>query len=188
LINQALALLYVLQKQLAQTADAGTFNEADHPRDEDGRFGSGGSGGRTLTSEAEKQHKIDSIEIDPAKEVNELPRLNKETLESLGKKEDKPVLLKKQVLEKNQASHPDVAPEDFQAILGNSLYRPDAVLPAHGDRPYFNFISRVGKDKSAIALLDVEDTKEGFEVVNWHWIGDRGRMQKEKMAEKIKSP
>jgi hypothetical protein len=182
-IEAVMALMIYLRGRYAMDAN---WNKEDHPRQEDGRFGEGaGEVKERKTSAEEKQRKIDSIKIDPSKEVNELPRLNPETLEALGAKTDKPVILRKRVLEKNRVSHPDVTPEEYNQIIGNSLYRHEAVLPAHENRPYFNLISRVGEGKNTIVLLDVEDTKEGFEIVNWHWIGDDGRQRKERKAGRI---
>jgi uncharacterized membrane protein len=137
------------------------------------------------TSDGEKQKKIDSIVISPDGDT-ELPRLNFETLEKYGI-EDRPVLLKKGIAEKNMRSHPDVSPSEFREIIGNALYRPDVVLAAHDEKPYFNFISRTGENKSAISLLQVADTGTGsLEIVNMHWIGDDGRKRKEQAAEKRK--
>jgi hypothetical protein len=60
------------------------FNENDHPRDKDGKFGSGG--GESATSESdispEIQKKIDSVKIDFTKD-NTLPGLNQEELERI---------------------------------------------------------------------------------------------------------
>jgi hypothetical protein len=165
---------------VAGVTDAGEFKEGEHPRDKDGKFGSGGGSEKqeeSVTSDAEKQRKAESVKIDPNRDVNELPRLNKEDLKTLGK-EDKPVFLHRRVIEK----HPEVSAEDAPMILGNSLYRPEAVLPGNPDKSYFNFITRIGEDKSSVVLLDVEDKKEGFEVVNFHYLKDRTRAQKERKA------
>jgi len=126
------------------------------------------------TSDSEKQRKIDSVEINFDGDT-ELPGLNIETLEEFGFV-DKPVLLKKNILEKNMARHPDVEPSEYREIVGNALYRPDAILKGHDSKPYFNFLSRIGADKSAISLLQVEKTNTGYlEIINMHWIDNNGR-------------
>ena len=79
----------------------------------------------------------------------------------------KPVTMHKRVLEK----HPEVSDEDIPVILG-TLYKSEDILPTNKDHPYFNFIARFGEDRSGILLLDVQETKDGFEVVNAHWIWD----------------
>jgi phage-related protein (TIGR01555 family) len=137
-----------------------------------------GEGPAGKTSPEEKQKKIDSVKIDFTKD-NTLPGLNTEDLDALGK-EDKPVLLKKGIIEKNLEHHPDVSPDDYAKIIGQSLYSPEAILPANPDKPYFNFIKRVGLDKSSIVLLELAETKNNHEIVNLHWISDEGRERKER--------
>ena len=78
--------------------------ENEHDRDENGRFKGNGSSSK---SNNDIQAKIDSLKnIDFSKD-NTLPNLNKDTLEQYGF-EDKPVLLKKSITEKNKANHPDI--------------------------------------------------------------------------------
>ena len=72
-----------------------------------------------MTPEAEKQKKIDSIEINLDGDT-ELPHLNQETLDEFGF-EDKPVLLKKNVIEKNMNNHPEVDPSNIK-ILSEMRY------------------------------------------------------------------
>ena len=128
------------------------------------------------TSDEEKQKKIDSVKIDFDRD-NTLPGLNEEDLEELGK-DDKPVLLKKNIIDKNKATHPDVKEGDYAQIIGQSLYNPDMIVPGHKDKPYFNFVSRVGIDKNTVVLLELAETKENYEIVNLHWIDDRATQQK----------
>ena len=136
-----------------------------------------------MTTEAEKQKKIDGIEINFNGDT-ELPRLNSETIEEFGF-EDKPVLLKKNIIEKNLNNHPEVDPSDYKEIIGNSLYKPDIVLHGGGNKPYYNFISMTGEDKNAISLLQVENTNSGnFEIINMYWINNRGKSRKERRKDK----
>jgi len=156
------------------------WKEEDHPRDEGGQFGpGGGSGGEAkTTSQEEKQKKIDSVKIDFDQD-NTLPGLNAEDLERLGK-EDKPVLLKKGIIDKNLSHHPDVSKEDYARIVGQSLYTPDGIFPGDPKEPRFNFVSRIGPDKSTITLLEMAETKGAYEIINLHWVNNRQRSQKER--------
>ena len=127
----------------------------------------------------EQREKIQSIKIDASKD-NILPGLNLETLQTLGVS-DKPVLLKKTIIEKNLKRHPEVNEEDFRDIIGISLYHPEEILPANQDKPaYYNFITRIGDDKNTITLLEIAETKDNYEIVNFHWLNNRQRSQKEK--------
>jgi hypothetical protein len=146
--------------------------------------GEANSAGRTTSAE-EKQKKIDSIKIDFSRD-NTLPGLNKEDLAELGLKKDKPVLLKKNIIEKNKAAHPNVKESEYAYIIGLSLYNSELRLPGHETKPRFNFIARVGENKSSVVLLEVAETAENYEIVNLHWLHERQRTQKEKMGEKYK--
>ena len=135
------------------------------------------------TSIEEKQKKINSVRIDFERD-NTLPELNKEDLSKLGK-ESKPVLLKKNIIEKNRIAHPDIKDNEYDQIVGQSLYDPDLVVPGHQDKPYFNFLSRVGSDKSTVVLLEMAETKSNYEIVNFHWLEDSARTRKEKKGDRI---
>lgn len=150
--------------------------ECNHPNHPDNSNG-GSMYLSDITSDVEKQKKIDSINIDFDND-NILPGLNRETLEELGV-EDKPVLLSKRVLEKNTNRHPEIPLQFFGDILGNALYKPNVVLKGHSERPYFNFIHSFGGDDNAVVLLQVKDTGSGFfEVVNFHLARDSSVAQK----------
>lgn len=120
--------------------------------------------------------KIASVHIDFTKD-NVLPELNEDTLTELGIKENKSVLVKKTVINRNQDRHGDVRLEDANVILGNALYSPDLIVPGKNkSNSYFSFAKsmrvseRNGKAIYGVVLLDVEDGKENFEVVHWHWL------------------
>lgn len=168
------------------------FDENDNHNPENGRFapkGDGGSGGKEDFLDGvrpEVKEKIERISIDFSKD-NYLPELNPETLEAMGKS-SKPVLLKQNIIEKNRADHKDLTESDYKKIIGKSLYDPDDILPANQDKPaYFNFLSRIGKDKSTIVLLEMSETKDNYEIVNLHYLKDRQRSQKERKGERIKA-
>jgi hypothetical protein len=166
------------------------WKEADHPRNPDGTFGEGGGGTKEngagqKTSTEERQRKIASVKIDFGKD-NILPGLNKEDLAELGKA-DKPVLLKKNIIDKNKAAHTDIKESDYAHIIGQPLYSPDLIAPGHSEKPYFNFVARVGEDKNTVVLLELSETKANYEIVNVHWLDDRTRRQKEALGEKLKT-
>ena len=157
---------------------------------ENGRFAEGESGGaasksKELFTEAEAQKKIDSINIDLSKD-NVLPELESKTLEELDKP-SKPVLLKKNIIDKNLGHHEDLmTPEQFKSVIGGSLYKPEMVLRASETNPnYFNFVKRIRNDKSTIVLLEMSDKKSNYEVVNLHFIKERQLNQKIRRDKKI---
>ena len=120
--------------------------------------------------------KIASVHIDFDKD-NILPELNEEDLPKIGAKKNKPVLLKKGVINRNERRHSEVM-KDTEFILKNALYSPSEVFRGNKDKPYYTFVkpmkvsSRNGLDEYGIALLDVDENKDNFEVVHWHWVNE----------------
>lgn len=72
-------------------------------------------------------------------------------------------------------------------IIGNSLYKPEAVLKANKGKPaYYNFITKLKDDKNSIVLLELSDEKENYEIINYHIIKNRQRKQKEKRDKSLR--
>ena len=187
----------------AYSGQSPNFKEEEHERDKDGKFTKKGSGEDDKQENKEETNNEDSSEekqkdekeikekikqlekIDWTKD-NTLPNLNKNTLKELNL-EDKPVLLKKNIIEKNKASHPDITEEEAKRIIGNALYRPEVILKANIDKPaYHNFISRTDDKHNDLVLLELSDEKENYEIVNYHVIKNRQREQKENLDKTIK--
>jgi hypothetical protein len=125
--------------------------------------------------------KMESVQIDFGKD-NYLPELNKEALIELGKS-SKPVLLKGAIIKKNKKSHADITERKAEIIIATGLYNTDLRIPANKEkRNYFNFIARLKDDKHSIVLLELEENKENFEIVNFHFIDDDGKKRKEKIG------
>ncbi|WP_158310217.1 hypothetical protein [Brachyspira pilosicoli] len=116
------------------------------------------------------EEKIEKLkEIDWTKD-NTLPNFPKYFLDEYGL-EDKPILLKKNIIEKNKLNHPDITEEEARRIIGNALYKPETILKAnHEKTTYHNFISRTDDKHSDIVLLELSDEKENYEIINYHII------------------
>ena len=167
-------------------------NGAEHS-EQNGQFVSGGSGEKKEygnlpsakrlasnynkhfgTSKMTPAEKIASVHIDFSKD-NILPELNESELEKVGVKDNKPILLKKSVIERNRTEHSDLTNEDFEQIVANALYAPSEVFPANKEKPYYHFakvieVNSKGKPEIGLALLDVDDRKENFEIVHAHFV------------------
>ena len=138
---------------------------------ESGKFPSG------KTSDVEKQRKIDSVNIDFDRD-NTLPGLNKEDLDELGK-EDKPVLLKKEIIVRNLRVHPEVKQEEYNYLIGQALYSNPSHFPGHKDG-YMNMVSRINDGSNSLVLIEMADSQEKYEIVHIMRINDRNlkRMKK----------
>lgn len=161
------------------------WKENEHERDENGRFK--GNSDSKKNNNDDIQTKIDSLNSIDFSRDNKLPNLNKDTLEQYGF-EDKPVILKKNIIEKNKTNHPDITDDMAREIIGNSLYKPEAVLKANKEKPaYHNFITRLDDDKNSIVLLELSEEKDNYEIVNYHYLDDYGVRKKEKKDINIRS-
>ena len=163
------------------------FKENEHPRDNDGKFTNKNGGGKSgydsrdefgsikkgVQQKAKKMtpaEKIASVHIDFDKD-NILPELNEEDLAKVGSKVNKPVLLKKNIIERNIEEHSDLTDSDFESIIANALYTPSDIFLANKEKPYYHFakvieVNSKGKPEIGLALLDVDDKKDNFEIVH----------------------
>lgn len=121
--------------------------------------------------------KIASVHIDFDKD-NVLPELNEEDLAKIGVNKNKPVLLKKNIIDRNAGQHSDLTNQDFQSIIAHALYEPSEIFSANADKPYFHFakvieVTSHGKSEIGVALLDVDERKNNFEVVHAHFVRER---------------
>lgn len=122
--------------------------------------------------------KIASVHIDFDRD-NILPELNESELQKIGVEKNKPILLKKSVIERNRKEHDDITDSDFEEIVKNALYAPSEVFPANKEKPYYHFakvieINSKGKPEIGLVLLDVDNKKDNFEIVHVHFVDING--------------
>lgn len=168
--------------ELEEKISQDEYKESDHPRDKNGQYKKKSSSKETSKDIQSKIDKLNNIDWN---NDNTLDGLNKETLEEYDL-EDKPISLKKNIINKNKNNHKDITEEDAKIILANSLYKPELVIKANKNKlAYHNFITRIGKDKNTIVLLELSDEKEKYEIVNFHYLRDNSRLLKELLHERI---
>jgi hypothetical protein len=141
---------------------------------------SGGAGG-TVTTPEERRKKIESVKISFDRD-NILPELNKEDLAEIGKTESKPVLLKKNIIDRNEFQHPDIARHEYDLMIGETLYNKNAVIKENSpEKPaYYHFIKYLPKNNSVV-LLDMSEDKNNYEIVHIQIMRDKNvRRLKEK--------
>ena len=104
-----------------------------------------------------------------------LPPLNTADLKLLNKK-SKPVVLKKNIIEKEKKRHPEIPTEEYNEILAKALYGATAILQVKPKtKPnYFTFLRENEKGQSAV--LEMAENKDNFEVVSFLKI-DRPRVE-----------
>ena len=94
--------------------------------------------------------------------------------------QNKPVLLKRNIIEKNKLHHKDLSIEEYNDILNRGLYTPVLVLKTNPtEKPnYFNFIFTT-EDKNDNVVIEISAQKENAEIVSFY------RIDKEKLDKKI---
>ena len=163
-------------------ADADTnFKEEEHPRDEDGKFSKTNS-----DNGKEIQEKIDKLKSIDWEKDNTLPNFPKSFLEEYDL-EDKPIFLKKNIIERNfYDRHKDIDKEKAIKILGNALYKTDDIFYGREDRPnYYNFIHYADDGRNDLVLVEIEDTKENYEIVHFYRLNKRGLSKLKNQTKKL---
>ena len=95
----------------------------------------------------------------------ELPRLNPSDLFKLGK-EDKPVVLKKNIIEKNKNNHPEVDISEYGKILTDTLVDTSEIIQVQPQKKpnYYTFINNNQND---VSVVELSENKDNYEVVNF---------------------
>ena len=98
----------------------------------------------------------------------------------------KPVVIKKNIFEKNGKHHKDLTPEDSRNILSRVLYSPDLYGNNQKEtRPYNWILVNLGEGgKHKAVILEVSNNKEHVEIVNWHYLDEKTLNRKKKQAVK----
>lgn len=100
-----------------------------------------------------------------------LSNLAKKSLDLL-KKENKPISIKQNIVEKNKNNYPEVNINAYNDILNNALYKPDYIMQVQPNkRP--NYYTFINKDKYDTSVLDMDKNKENYELVNWFRINQK---------------
>ncbi len=121
-------------------------------------------------AEMTAEEKMKAVDVKLGKETR-LPPLNKADLERMGVKESKPVIWTKYSSTRSAAKHKDITVKEYNYLVGNSLYK--HIYPVFRDRKnknYWHFIGtpETGRTSAPVVLLDVEETKNAFEIVHVH--------------------
>ena len=170
------------------------WEESKHPRKDNGQFGTGSGSQKKGVEEKEKyfgkikesvskeaREKMEKVNIDFSKD-NFLPEINKKDADELGI-EAKPVRLKKSILDRQTAKHPETK-ESANIILASALYAPDIKIPGKKDG-YMHFIKQLSDDNHSLVLLDLQESPEGyFDVVHYFGIDGRNKKRIEKNTNK----
>lgn len=113
----------------------------------------------------------------------ELPSLPQETLDLIGA-EQKPILLKRNILEKNLANHKELTPKLNRDVLNKALYHSDLIGQSKAKtKPTYWVAVKLG-NKNAVVVLDLTETKTHHEIVGWRLIDKNGFERMKRQAHK----
>ncbi|MBW5410225.1 hypothetical protein E6A50_07575 [Brachyspira hampsonii] len=115
-----------------------------------------------------------------------MPNFPKALLKKYGF-QDKPILLKKNIIDRNKQQHPDITKEQAIRILGNSLYNTEAVLKGKSKRPdYYNLITRIDDKHNDLVTVELSNEKDNYEIVHFFVIRNTTRKKYERDNDELK--
>ena len=161
-------------ESMSQVAEEGEdrVDNQGNPIDENGKL---------IVEEVSSIDEITDADFDSPTRSIQLPSIPPKVDEAIGAN-GKPIVIKKNVFEKNKKSHKDLTPKDSRAILINTLYSPDLYGQNQKiTRPY-NWILIHLADTNTAVLVEVNENKDNVEIVNWHYINDDAIERKKKQA------
>ena len=137
--------------------------------------------GKLIVEEVSSIDEITDADFETPSRNVQLPPLPKNVDEAIGAN-GKPVVIKKNVFEKNAKSHKDLSSEDSRAILKNTLYTPNLYgQNQKATRPY-NWILIHLSDENSAVIVEVNENKDNVEIVNWHYINGDAIERKKRQA------
>lgn len=109
-----------------------------------------------------------------------LPDIPYFVLEKIGKAQ-KPLILKKNIIEKNKLNHGEINIEDYNKILYDGIQNVDVVLKTSKSDDYFNFIHLDEKLNTQV-LIELSESKRQYEIVNFYKISKKSLRNRLKKA------
>ena len=130
--------------------------------------------GRLVT---EKVGSVDDLRDEdftsPSRSV-ELPELDVRVADAIGTG-GKPVVIKKNIFERNAKAHGDLTPADSRDILKAALYTPTLYGQNQKTKRPYNWVlikTRDAEGENRVVLLEVNENKDNVEIVHWHYVRD----------------
>ena len=99
----------------------------------------------------------------------------------------RPIIIKKNIFERNNIVHSDLTPEQSREILRAALYNPNIYGQSQKARKPYNWVVVNTTDeqgKNRLVLLEVSQNKDNVEIVHWHYIDERGLEKLRRQAER----
>ncbi|MCD8317970.1 MAG: hypothetical protein LUC45_03570, partial [Paraprevotella sp.] len=138
----------------------------------------------------ERVNSIDEITdkdfTDPTRNV-ELPKIPDNVDNAIGA-EGKPVVIKKNIFERNAERHNDLLPQQGRDIIKAALYNPSLYGQNQKSKRPHNWVLINVSDKeygdNKLVLLETNRNKDNVEIVHWHYVDKRGLEKIKRQAER----
>ncbi len=134
----------------------------------------------------EKVSSIDDIADDdfvkPHRSV-EIPNVPQNVRSAIGAG-DKPIIIKKNIFEKNLKNHPELTANENREILYNALFQTNLYGQTQPKNKPNYWVAIRTADKNSMVVLEVNNTKDNTEIVGWRYAGDVQLEQLKKQAER----
>jgi len=142
--------------------------------------------GKLITEKVRRVEDVtDEDFVNPSRSI-ELPTIPKKVADAIGTN-GKPIIIKKNIFEKNSRDHADLTPEQSREILTSALYRPDLYGQNRKTTRPYNWIVINTKDEQGhnrLVLLEVNQNKDNVEIVHWHYLRDDALKSIERQAKR----
>ena len=183
------------QEQGSEEAGGETAGPAQQSVEDGTPIANDGQGGQdatgnTLNSDGsiftEKVNSIDEItdeDFDEPSRSVELPPLSDNVANAISTN-GRPVVIKKNIFEKNAEAHPDLDAADSREILSDALYKTNLVGQTQPvSRPDYKVAIHTG-NKNSVVVLDIHQGKKQIEIVGWRRINEKGLAKMQRQAER----
>lgn len=133
--------------------------------------------------------RIDSIEQLTDEDFNtpsrsvQLPLIPTNVSEAIGAG-SKPVIIKKNIFEKNRNTHKELTPEKSRNILVGALYSPNLIGQVQPIKRPNYWVAIETADKNSVVVLEVNNKKDNVEIVGWRLVDTKGLEKMKRQAER----
>ena len=142
--------------------------------------------GKLIVEKIESIDDLTDADFEQPTRSVELPTIPKNIDDAIGAN-GKPVVIKKNIFEKNKQSHSDLTPAQSRDILQSALYNADLYGQNQKARRPYNWIVINTKDNTGnnrLVLLEVNDKKDNVEIIHWHYIREAALETIKRQAER----
>lgn len=116
----------------------------------------------------------------------ELPALPRNVDEAIGAN-GKPIIIKKNIFERNAKHHAELTAEDSRNILQSALYNANLYGQNQKAKRPYNWVVINTKDKEGnnrLVLIELSSEKENAEIVHWYYLRDESLETIKRQAER----